>query len=57
MAKKKAQIEVSAKKAQEVGFGSSARKPAAAAYSGIVSSNSASKKGVGSSVAAAKKEP
>ena len=55
MAKKKAQIEVSAKKAQEVGFGSSARKPAAA-YSGIVSSNSASKKGVGSSVSAAKKE-
>ena len=55
VAKKKAQIEVSAKKAQEVGFGSSARKPAAA-YSGIVSSNSASKKGVGSSVAAAKKE-
>ena len=55
VAKKKAQIEVSAKKAQEVGLGSSARKPAAA-YSGIVSSNSASKKGVGSSVAAAKKE-
>ena len=55
VAKKKAQIEVSAKKAQEVGFGSSARKPAAA-YSGIVSSNSASKKGVGSSVSAAKKE-
>ena len=53
VAKKKAQIEVSAKKAQEVGFGSSARKPAA--YSGIVSSNSASKKGV-DSVAAAKKE-
>ena len=55
VAKKKAQIEVSANKAQEVGFGSSARKPAAA-YSGIVSSNSASKKGVGSSVSAAKKE-
>ena len=55
VAKKKAQIEVSAKKAQEVGFGSSARKPAAA-YSGIVSSNSASKKGVVSSVSAAKKE-
>jgi hypothetical protein len=46
---------VAKKKAQEVGFGSSARKPAAA-YSGIVSSNSASKKGVGSSVSAAKKE-
>ena len=54
VAKKKAQIEVSAKKAQEVGFGSSARKPVA--YSGIASSNSASKKGVGSSVSAAKKE-
>jgi len=32
VAKKKAQIEVSAKKAQEVGFGSSARKPAGGVF-------------------------